>query len=101
MVVGSESSPWRLDFRYARRRTLVGGAGLCTPVGVPLAAGSARCDETALVGGDDKLGSVVDVELHQQPAYVRLGRGGADMQPRPDLGVGEAVGDLDEDLQFA
>lgn len=62
---------------------------------------TARPDQAALVGVHDSLHPVPQRELIQHPADVCLDRGLGQEELGGDLGVGQARGDLDEDLLFA
>ena len=54
--------------------------------------------EACFVGGDDGLGAVTAAEFEQDVADVGLDGGFAEEEPSGDLAVGQAPGDVDEDL---
>ena len=53
------------------------------------------------VGRDHGLGPVVQPRLHENPRHVRLDGRVRHDEVRADLGVGQSIGDQDEDLAFA
>src|ERR1017187_526393 len=55
-------------------------------------------DQAGVVGGDDQLGAIARLQLHEQAADVGLGGGQADVQVGCDLGVGQAEPDQGQDL---
>src|SRR3954468_5378938 len=60
-----------------------------------------RVGEACLVGEDDGLDAVAEVELLEDVSDVRLDGGVTDEQLLGDLGVGEAACDQLEDFEFA
>jgi hypothetical protein len=58
-------------------------------------------DESGLVGGDDGLDAVSEVELHQDPGDVRLDGRVADEELACDLGVREPAREEPEHLELA
>ena len=55
-------------------------------------------DQAGVVGGDDQLGAIARLQLHEQAADVGLGGGQADVQVGCDLGIGQAEPDQGQDL---
>src|SRR5215813_15567223 len=62
---------------------------------------AARSSQAALVREDDRLNSVAQLELHENPLDVGPDSGLLDDQDRRDLAVREAAGDQLEDLALA
>lgn len=79
-----------------------GGARHCRPLPVwrrlVLSAVVAGLDESGFVGGDDGLYPVAAAQLHQDVADVGLDGGFAEEELAGDLAVGQAAGDLGENL---
>ena len=68
---------------------------------IRLPGGGSRFDEPALVGEDDGLDAVAQVELGEDAGDVRLHRRLADEQLGGDLGVGQPAGEQPQDLELA
>ena len=58
-------------------------------------------DESAFVGEDDGLGTVVEVELGEDACDVGFDGGVADDELVGDVAVGHAAGDQAQDLELA